>query len=96
MAATWVARVEVLDLATKQVRVTSIRTDEADPGNPFVHVTEGNVTVGNWTLAQIRDMLVAQAVAAYRAYATRQAQINVIATQYEAALAAALNAEEPL
>ena len=96
MAGTWTAHIDVLDLATKRVRVTATRTDDADPDNPFVHVTEGSTDTAQHTPPEIRDMLVAQCVAEYQARAARQAQVDAVVTTYKAALAAALNAEEPL
>lgn len=41
-------------------------------------------------------MLVAQIVAEYQAQATKQSQVDAIVATYEAALVAALDAEEPL
>ena len=96
MAATWTAEIDVLDLATKRIRVTATRTDDADPDNPFVHVTEGSTDTTVHTLIQIRDMLVAQCVAAYEAHAAKQTAVAAVVATYEAALTAALNAEEPL
>ena len=96
MAATWTVHIDVLGLATQRIRVTATRTDDADPDNPFVHTTEGSTDTTVHTLPEIRDMLVAQCVAEYQAQAARQAHVDAVVTTYEAALAAALNAEEPL
>ena len=98
MAATWTAEIDVLDLPTKRIRVTATRTDDTDPENPvvFVHVTEGSTDTAEHTLPQIRDMLVAQCVAAYQARAAKETTVAAVVATYEAALTPALNAEEPL
>ena len=96
MAATWTVEIDVLDLPTKRIRVTATRTDDADPDNPFVHVTEGSTDTSAHTLGEIRDMLVAQCVAAYEAHAAHTQAVAAVVDGYEAALTTALNAEEPL
>ena len=96
MAATWTVEIDVLDLPTKRIRVTATRTDDADPDNPFVHVTEGSTDTSAHTLGEIRDMLVAQCVAEYQAHVVKQAAVDPVIATYEAALTDALNAEEPL
>ena len=96
MAATWEVVIDVLDLPTKRIRVTGTRTDAADPLVPFTHTTEGSVDTSVHTLAEIRDGLRDQLIAAYQAWAAKQAAVDAIVATYEAGLAAALQAEEPL
>ena len=97
MAAIWTVSIEVTNVALKQCNVTMVRTDDADPENPFRYTTAGHVdTTCGLTLVQIRDRFRDQAVAAYQAWAAKQDAVAAIAATYESALATALNAEEPL
>jgi len=96
MAATWSVSIDPLNIAEKLVRVTMVRTDDADPGNPFVYTTEGQVDTASVPLATIRTRLVVQAVAAYQAYAARVTAGAGMVAGWEDALETALDAEEPL
>ena len=97
MAAIWTVTIDVTNVALKQCVVTMVRTDDADPENPFRYTTDGHVdTSTGLTLAQIRDGFVNQALVAYQRHVAKQAAEAPIVATYEAALAAALNAEEPL
>ena len=97
MAAIWTVSIEVTNVALKQCNVTMVRTDDADPENPFRYTTAGHVdTTCGLTLVQIRDRFRDQAIIEYQAWvAEKEAKAPIIAA-YEAALSAALNEEEPL
>ena len=97
MAAIWTVSIEVTNVALKQCNVTMVRTDDADPENPFSYTTAGHVdTSGGLSLVDIRDGFRDQAVAEYQVWAAKQDAVAAIVATYETALADALQAEEPL
>ena len=95
MAVAWNAEVTLISAATKSVRVTWTRTDDALPDEPFSYSPEGSydTTLGE-TLAQIRDRLAAQAFAAWEAEEAHRATVTALKAQWEAALIGAVQALE--
>ena len=96
MAVTWAVDIEVSDLATKALSVRGTRIDDALPAEAGVreYVVEGNYDLDNNTAGQLLQIFADALWDKHQYEIGKQAQINTIKTQAEAALKVELESRE--